>query len=114
MISAVNFWDMVGDDMGLFPPSGDQVGCAEVRGKLCGECGDCRLRIGPLGGDDDLGRRADRQAEQCDQALGVGFAPALAEHDPTLEPRSRLHEAGSGTGVQAGRVGDEEGQFWHH
>ena len=34
-------------------------------------------------------------------------------HDPALEPRRGLDEAGGGSGVQAGRIGDEQGQFRH-
>ena len=86
---------------------------ADGRGELRCERGEGGVGVGAVGGEGDLGRRADRQAEQGDEALGVGLAAVVADDDPAREAARGLDEPGGGPGMQPGRVEDGEAELGH-
>src|SRR5204863_3156935 len=121
--SAVSFWGNVGDDilfllLGRYALGGGVDGSdlrltrsadeAGVRGELRGQGRDGRVLVGAVGRQRDLGRRADRQTEQGDEALRIGLPSVLADDDPAREATRGEDEPGRRPGVEPGRVDDDE------
>src|SRR5947208_2971867 len=95
--SAVSFWGNVGDDilfllLGRYALGGGVDGSdlrltrsadeAGVRGELRRQGRDGRVLVWAVGRQRDLGRRADRQTEQGDEALRIGLPSVLAADEP--------------------------------
>ena len=101
MASAVSFWaNGRGRHRGFLLRGSGRVSrrWLDVGGELRGEGGEGGVGVGAVGREGDLGRRADRQPEQGDEALGVGLAAVLADR-----------RSGSRTGSPPGRTGPPAG-----